>query len=63
MKRNKLDLLFPAIGIFIIVKSFFNNSTTTNFFGSEMDIWAYRSIWLVMILVGLYRYFRPNKSV
>lgn len=62
MKRNKIDLIFPAIGIFIIVKSFLNKATTTNFFGTEISIWTYRGIWVVMILVGLYRYFKPNNG-
>lgn len=62
MKRNKLDLLFPAIGVFIIIKSFLNGATTTNLFGAEINIWIYRGIWLVMIFVGLYRYLNSNKT-
>lgn len=62
MKRNKLDLLFPAIGAFIIIKSFLNGATSANLFGIEINIWTYRGIWLVMILVGLYRFFNPNKN-
>lgn len=62
MKRNKIDLIFPAIGIFIIARSMMSNNTTTNFFGTEISIWAYRGIWLMMILVGLYRYFKSGKT-
>lgn len=60
MKRNNIDLIFPAIGIFIIARSFMNDATTTDFFGTEISIWLYRGIWLVMILVGFYRYFKSG---
>lgn len=60
MKRNNIDLIFPVIGIFIIARSMMSEATTTSFFGTEINIWIYRGIWVVMILVGFYRYFKSG---
>lgn len=60
MQRNTIDLLFPVIGAILIAKTFIDGNPTTNLFGVEISVWLYRFIWLVMIGVGLYRYFNPN---
>lgn len=61
MKRNKIDLLFPVIGVFMITRSIISGETTTDFFGTQINSWLYRGIWLVMIVVGLIRYFKSGK--
>lgn len=62
MKRSKTDLIFPIIGVVIIIQSLLKDGEKINFLGTEMNVWIYRGIWIAMIIIGIFRYLNPNRK-
>ena len=51
------NILFLCITIYVIVKTFIDGESTHMVMNYEMNIWAYRAIWLVIGAVAFHRVF------
>lgn len=55
--KKTWNILFLGVAIFIIIKTFLDNETTHSVIGYEMNIWAYRAIWLFIGVMAFLRAF------
>ena len=60
--NKTVSLIIGIYAISNIVYSFWNNSTTENMFGIEMNIWIYRLIWSVIATILLYGYYKQRNG-
>ncbi|MBS9773662.1 MAG: hypothetical protein KGV59_00675 [Tenacibaculum sp.] len=62
MNRDITKLVLPIIGVFVIGYSLVNDGDTIDFLGSKVSSWVYRGLWALMIVVGVFRYYKSEEE-
>lgn len=55
--------MIGILAVINLIYGFLNNQESGSIFGIEMNIWAYRGVWMVIALISFTDFYKATKKI